>query len=155
MLQLWIIPVFEIWKGNSAKFSSVLMQSSGSQVCALQDWGLREGCQVRLHLHGLSHGTHGQHLAFLHQKYRCRHKSALCRRDPHMLFWPGFYGRYVPLIFSTWGFSQHIDLLDVDIKEASSIMLKVLSLQMDLLATSVKRTELLYRWVSGMCLRRR
>lgn len=89
--------------------------------------------------------THGQHLAFLHWKDRCRHKSALCHKDPHMLFWPGFYGRYAPLILSTRGFSQHIDLLDVDIKEASSIMLKVLSLQMDLLAISVKRTELLYR----------
>lgn len=87
--------------------------------------------------------THGQNLAFLHQRYRCRHRSALCHEYSHTLFWPGFYGRYVSLIFL--GFSQRIDLLDVDIKEASGIMLKVLSLQMDLLATSVKHTELLYR----------
>lgn len=49
----------------------------------------------------------------------------------------------IALIFFTWAFSQNIDLLDVDIKEVSGIMPRVLSLRMDLLGIGVKHTELL------------
>lgn len=54
------------------------------------------------------------------------------------------FNRFLSVGFFGFFFFQHIDLLDADIKEVSDIMLRVSSLQMDLLGTSATHTESLY-----------
>lgn len=55
-----------------------------------------------------------------------------------------FFNHFLPVgffVFCVFFSLQHTDLLDVDIKEVSGIMLRASSLQMDLLDISVTLTE--------------